>query len=543
MAWARRAVAWVMLAACCAAAAQAPPAPGALPSFAELEAAGAVIGRIYVRSDDIFDLDDPRENKWLYRLANRLHIQTRPEVIERQLLFKTGEPVSARLIEETERLLRSNRYLYDVHIRPVAYSDGVVDVEVRTRDTWTLDPGLSFARAGGSTSKRAYLTERNLLGTGVSLGLSRSSNVDRAGTEISVQNNHLFGTWASASASYANLTDGTQWSAALARPFYSLDTRYAAGVSAADSDVVNKIYEQGIAVAQYRQRTSAWEGYGGWSAGRIDGWAARYSAGLSSTSNTYAADSLQPPAVLPQDLTLAGPFLRYELIEDVYEKVENRNQIGRPEYFAMGFRMQMQLGRSLETFNSTEESWLYSVSVSKGFGSIHSRGLVLSGALSGRYDEATRVNQLVSGTARYYHVHDAKSLFSVTVSGDMYRHPDTPAPLQIGGDTGLRGYPLSYQSGERRALLTLEERVYSDWYPYRLFRVGGAVFTDVGRAWHGANEVSAGERWLSDLGVGLRIADSRSALGNVLHIDLAFPLNARDQVQSVQLLFKSHTSF
>jgi outer membrane protein assembly factor BamA len=430
-----------------------------------------------------------------------------------------------------------------VSIRPVAYSDGVVDIEVRTRDTWTLDPGLSFARAGGTTSKRAYLTERNLLGTGVTLGLSRSSNVERAGTELSVRDDHLFGTWASASASYANLTDGSQWSLALARPFYSLDARYAAGVSASDSDVVNKIYEQGIAVAQYRQRSSNWEGYGGWSAGRVHGWAARYSAGVSSTSNTYLADSLQPPTQLPEDLTLGGPFIRYELIEDFYEKVENRDQIGRPEYFAMGFRAQMQLGRSLKAFNSTEESWLYSASASKGFGSIRSSGLVLSGAVSGRYDEATRLNQLLSGTARYYHVHDAKSLFSATVSGDMYRHPDIPSPLQLGGDTGLRGYPLSYQSGERRALLTLEERVYTDWYPYRLFRVGGAIFSDVGRAWHGANEVSAGERWLSDAGVGLRIADSRSALGSVLHIDLAFPLNARDQVQSVQLLFKSHTSF
>jgi hypothetical protein len=48
---------------------------------------------------------------------------------------------------------------------------------------------------------------------------------------------------------------------------------------------------------------------------------------------------------------------------------------------------------------------------------------------------------------------------------------------------------------------------------------------------------------LSDAGFGLRVADSRSAFGNVLHIDLAFPLNARDQVKSVQFLLKSHTSF
>src|SRR5574339_170189 len=159
-----------------------PALPGAamLPSFAELEAMGAIIGRVLVNSQDIFDLDDPRENKSLYRLANRLHAQTRPETIRRQLLFLPGERVSARIIDETERLLRGNRYLQDVSIRPVDYRDGVVDIEVKRRDTWTLDPGISVARSGGSNSQRTYLNEHNLLGSGVSLGVSHSANVERA---------------------------------------------------------------------------------------------------------------------------------------------------------------------------------------------------------------------------------------------------------------------------------------------------------------------------------------------------------------------------
>ena len=526
-----------------AALAQTAPATVELPSFADLEAAGAVIGRIHVNPQDIFDLDDPRESKWLFELANRLHVQTRPEIIRRQLLFQPGERVSARVIEETERLLRGNRYLHDVSIRPVGYRDGVVDIEVRTRDSWTLDPGISVARAGGSNSQRIYLNEHNLLGTGIGVGLTHSSNVERAGTEVSLRNNQLFGTRGTLNASYAGLTDGNQWSFALARPFYSLDARYAAGISAANSDVVNKAYEQGLVVSQYHAVTRNWEVFGGWSAGSVRGWAARYSAGLTSTSSTYENDAALPTPALPADRTLAGPFIRYELIEDFYEKVQNREQIGRPEYFAMGLRSQLQLGRTLYSLDSTEESWIYSANASKGFGSIHTLALLVSGAYSGRLDEATRRNQLLSGTARFYWPHWRAALLSAAFSGDMYRRPDMPAPLQLGGDTGLRGYPLNYQSGERRALVTFEERLYSDWYPYRLYRIGGAVFTDFGRAWHGTGEVSAGERVLSDAGVGLRIADSRSALGTVLHVDLAFPMNARDQVKSVQLLFKSQTSF
>jgi hypothetical protein len=32
----------------------------------------------------------------------------------------------------------------------------------------------------------------------------------------------------------------------------------------------------------------------------------------------------------------------------------------------------------------------------------------------------------------------------------------------------LRGYPLRYQAGERRSLLSAEERFYTNVYPWRL---------------------------------------------------------------------------
>ena len=42
-----------------------------------------------------------------------------------------------------------------------------------------------------------------------------------------------------------------------------------------------------------------------------------------------------------------------------------------------------------------------------------------------------------------------------------------------------------------RDLMNLEERAYTDWYPFRLIRVGGAVFYDGGRAWGGSNPNTA----------------------------------------------------
>ena len=107
----------------------------------------------------------------------------------------------------------------------------------------------------------------------------------------------------------------------------------------------------------------------------------------------------------------------------------------------------------------------------------------------------------------------------------------------------MRGYPLRYQSGEHRALLTVEERVYTDWYAFKLFRVGGAVFYDVGRAWGGPFQNPTNPGWLSDAGFGLRILSDRASFGNILHADVAFPLNPDPSIRSMQFLVKTYANF
>ena len=62
------------------------------------------------------DLEDPAENKRLYRLANKLHVRTQPHMIREQLLFKSGDRLSQRLIDESARILRSARYFYDASV-------------------------------------------------------------------------------------------------------------------------------------------------------------------------------------------------------------------------------------------------------------------------------------------------------------------------------------------------------------------------------------------------------------------------------------------
>jgi hypothetical protein len=48
---------------------------------------------------------------------------------------------------------------------------------------------------------------------------------------------------------------------------------------------------------------------------------------------------------------------------------------------------------------------------------------------------------------------------------------------------------------------------------------------------------------LKDIGFGLRLGNSRSALGNVLHVDVAFPLDGDKSISHLQFLVETQRSF
>jgi hemolysin activation/secretion protein len=145
---------------------------------------------------------------------------------------------------------------------------------------------------------------------------------------------------------------------------------------------------------------------------------------------------------------------------------------------------------------------------------------------------------------RYYIPESKHTLLFISVEGNAVTNPDEGEQLMLGGDNGLRGYPLRYQSGNKSVLVNVERRAYTEWYPFRLFRIGGAIFYDIGRAWgDDVNRNISNPGWLNDVGFGLRILSARSAFGNVMHADFAFPLNRDSNTRSYQFLLKTKTSF
>lgn len=516
-----------------------------LPGDEALEAAGARIGRVLIVTDNVFDTSKPQEDAAIPRLANRLHIRTKPGTIESQLLFRSGDSYSARALAESERLLRKTRYLQEASIRPVSWRDGVVDIEVRTHDVWTLNPGASFGRSGGESSTGLQLEELNLLGLGTQLGVGLTSDTDRTSESLLFHDGQIFGTWWGLAAQAANNSDGRTYDLGLDHPFFAMDTRWAAGLSLKDDQRIDSLYDRGEITDRFRTHQRRAQVYGGWSRGLVNGAARRWTAGLTYDESRFDAGPGEwaTSGFVPPDRKLVYPWIGYDWAQDHYAKARNRDHIEKTEDVNLGWRLGARIGWAGTAWGADRDAAIFSAHLDKGLELASRRTLLLSGSLGGRLEKGSFADALASVAGRYYQRQSDRRLLYLGLQADFAHALDVDHQLLLGGDNGLRGYPLRYQGGDGRWLFTAEQRWFSNWYPFRMINVGAAMFFDVGSSWgdHPLGQPSLG--LLKDIGVGLRLGNNRSALGNVLHIDIAMPLDATGSIDKLQFLVKTYEMF
>ena len=127
---------------------------------------------------------------------------------------------------------------------------------------------------------------------------------------------------------------------------------------------------------------------------------------------------------MPPDQTLVGPFVRFELVEDVFVKMRNRDQIGRSEYFQLGLASSVQLSRATTGLGSSRNLWRYTGNVSDGFELPSGRTLLVSGALSGQVGDGRGERQMLSASTSYYRPQGKRGLFFASATGSRLWNPD-----------------------------------------------------------------------------------------------------------------------
>jgi outer membrane protein assembly factor BamA len=499
-----------------------------VPPASVMEANGATIGKITIIAKDIFDENNPKENKALFRLVNKLHIKTRKDTIAELLLFRSGDKYSPQELADSERILRNLRFLYDARVRPISYKDNKVNVEVITTDVWTLGLSINYSRKGGENRNSFELRESNLLGYGKELRVRRSSNIDRVEKTLEYFDPNLASNHNQLTLAYSNNSDGLVKKFDLARPFISLDTRWAFDINHEFIQEEEKIYEQGEVVHRFDHTKKYFDFLIGFSRGLINNRTRRWTWGLSIHDDEFQANADSSPGyIVPNKRRLVYPWVGYEYVQNRFIKTRRLNFINRTEDLNLGKQYHLKIGWSDKSFNATSNSLIYEGNYTSSYKASEKHLFLEALDADGRLTEGHSDFLHLASNTRYYHHFTPSNAFysSLDLEVQHNRNPDE-TQLWLGGDNGLRGYPIRIQSGDRKVLFTMEQRYYTDWHVLQLLYVGAAMFFDIGRAWSADTPSTPLTGFLKDAGFGLRISSSRAGKGQVLHMDFAFPLDA-----------------
>jgi hypothetical protein len=197
---------------------------------------GKIIRNIHIVTLDPFGYSvsdtTSRKHNFFAKTGNGIHIKTQGITVRNFLLIRKNQPFSSLLAKESERLIRSQKYVHEVSIsvKAAGVKSDSVDIYIRELDNWSIIPEGSISTSG----IRINLADKNFLGYGLDFQNSFSRNFIH---EISSFNTSYYIPNIRHSYISAKLNLGIDGYGNFARsfvadrPFYSPLAKWAAGVS------------------------------------------------------------------------------------------------------------------------------------------------------------------------------------------------------------------------------------------------------------------------------------------------------------------------
>src|SRR5262249_11023913 len=136
--------------------------------------------------------------------------------------------------------------------------------------------------------------------------------------------------------------------------------------------------------------------YFGGSAGLVDGWARRISAGLTVDEHSFeAVPGSDATRLLPADRSLIYPWVGAEWVQDSFRTARNRDQIEKTEDYSLGWRASARLGFAASQFGSDRNAAMLSARLSKGFTLGDSQTLQFALDADGRVEDGSLMGGLL----------------------------------------------------------------------------------------------------------------------------------------------------
>lgn len=525
---------------------------------------GLRIGKIALEMRGIFTSDEVAAasgpNRLLRRGMNALHWDTRPRVVRRELLFRSGDPYRPALLAESERNLRGLGLVNEIEVVATdTTDDGRVNVSVRTRETWTLGAEFSFALAGdGEVRWDASLAEENFLGYGMEALGALGNSLDATYGRLYFKLNRVFHTPLSVRLNVDERSDGFDRWVETALPIRADDQRWSARATVWDQSFRVRWYlsnggpagqdptsEQRLYALLPRQRSGMnihlmrriSRDHGG----RV--W--RVGAGLRITHRDYQLGGSayvlsdgrvmdlsylgNPGETLARDTgTEAWPYLVISSSGRRWTKTRYLLRYGNDEDIPLDPSFTIQAGPCAPALGSTagqgdrvlvEGSFRNWSQVGRSFFTQRLDGEV---TLGHRGDRQHRLDAILGAhlrTGAAVRPYNLK-VYLEGVHGAGLRGDEVPV---LGLDRGLRTLNLDGMTGERLLRWSAELGRGLGWTPLDLVRMGWGVFYGGGLArWSDEDRGLADAR--HEAGVGLRLGFTRAGNSPVARVDLTHDL-------------------
>ena len=462
--------------------------------------------------------DEAKESAFA-RFQNRYHIATRESVIRTNLLFKEGDVLDQDLIESSERGLRRFRFLNAAEIEVVPVDEKTVDIEVRTRDAWSLVPGGNVQGGGGLAVVSLSLMEVNLLGQGKTL-FAEAINESDVGTtwKYGYRDYQLFGSRWTSNLTYQTgpLIESYYLHAGL--PLYSPDSKWAGGVSAFQGDIVVRRFEDGEESDRFAKDQKFVTGFIKRSFGERF---KKHNVKLQLKYETidYSSLGIATSVPPPPDTANLTPIVAVTTQNIEWVKETYINKMGIVEDKTLGLRSGIRVGYGIPLENGFE-LWDTRVFASYTSEFANDQFAFINAAVD---SEVVR-NTIVFGGAKYYKKfsrHTVAFRFSTKLGYEL----DTSRQFNLGADSGLRGYKARQFTGEKLVVLNLEDRQFWGEQAGGLnLAIGTVLFVDAGNVWKEEEDVDLGElNWST--GFGFRIGFSNLPGQPIARIDYGWALD------------------
>ena len=484
------------------------------------------VGVIQIESNDVFTAEEAAKG-WFYRLANRIHIETKDSFLRKQLLFHEGDVLDIAKLAETERNLRALPFIKSASVVASAPHDGVSDVLVVTQDSWTTQPGGSLGSKGGKTTYSVEFQETDLLGLGKSISVAYDQGSERTTRSILFQDPYLFAPFFRGKLLYADNSDGRQREIEVSRPFYSFLTPWSADLSLEHVAEQEKLYEDEEDVSTYRhEHRDRLYSYGHAIDAR-ESEALRWTAGVEILDDDFTPIGGGPSLILPDRRSFRYIFATYEAVGNSFATLNYINRDSRYEDFNLAPRLFIKAAYSPEWLGAPANGAYAETDLSGGISFGDDAFAQAEIDAQSRFQQGPQ-NTIVSafvGYARRFRDATPLQTFVARAQYDQAWRLDKDVQFAADALTGLRGYRLHAWTGDKRLIVNVEQRFFSEREILQLVSPGAVIFFDSGAAVPAGESLWSRSQFHSDAGVGLRFAIARAGGNNILRVDFAYPFD------------------